>query len=120
MDINEPYLIAHLVRGKPAFDIAIKIMIGKEEGWVIPTSGHRAWPYWHTPIKLWKKHEQGETWYVDEKQIQGTNFVEFHLPLPLPSHPDHYSANNRSQTPLTKLGQRGIVKDTLSLDDLEL
>jgi hypothetical protein len=43
--MSEPYLILHKVRGEPAFDIAEKIMIGDEEGWVIPTSGHRAYPW---------------------------------------------------------------------------
>jgi|SRR5215469_3668063 len=42
--MSELYLILHKVRGEPAFDIAEKTMIGKEEGWVIPTSGHRAYP----------------------------------------------------------------------------
>lgn len=41
----ELYLIAHKVRGEPAFDIAYKLQIGDEEGWIIPTSGHRAYPY---------------------------------------------------------------------------
>lgn len=39
------HLILHKVRGEPAFDIAEKIQIGDEEGWIIPTSGHRAYPY---------------------------------------------------------------------------
>jgi len=43
--MNELYLILHKVRGEPAFDIAQKIEIGEEEGWIIPTSGHRAYPY---------------------------------------------------------------------------
>jgi len=42
--MSELYLILHKVRGEPAFDIAQKIMIGDEEGWIIPTSGHRAYP----------------------------------------------------------------------------
>jgi hypothetical protein len=42
--IQETYLILHKVRGKPAFDVAIKVLIGEEEGWIIPTSGHRAYP----------------------------------------------------------------------------
>jgi hypothetical protein len=41
------YLILHKVRGEPAFDIADKLQIGDEEGWIIPTSGHRAYPYLH-------------------------------------------------------------------------
>ena len=52
--MTDLYLILHKVRGEPAFDIAQKIMIGKEEGWIIPTSGHRAYPYQHWPLnKQW-------------------------------------------------------------------
>src|SRR6185437_4927349 len=66
----EPFLIAHLVRGEPAFDIATQIICPEcstinpatgrhaaPEGcdecdhtgywWIIPTSGHRAYPYWY-------------------------------------------------------------------------
>ena len=42
--MNDLYLILHKVRGEPAFDVAQKIMIGGEEGWIVPTSGHRAYP----------------------------------------------------------------------------
>ena len=42
------YIIAHKVRGEPAFDIAIKLDTPlDEEVWIIPTSGHRAYPYWY-------------------------------------------------------------------------
>lgn len=47
--MTEPYLIAHLVRGEPAFDIAIRMDGPDEDGdewWIIPTSGHRAYPFW--------------------------------------------------------------------------
>lgn len=44
------YLILHKVSGSPAFDVAEKIQIGDEEGWIIPTSGHRAYPYWHVRL----------------------------------------------------------------------
>jgi hypothetical protein len=40
------HLILHKVRGQPAFDIAEEIDIGDEKGWIIPTSGHRAYPFW--------------------------------------------------------------------------
>ena len=45
------YLIAHRVRGIAAFDIAIRCDdTGTENDpgpwWLIPTSGHRAYPYW--------------------------------------------------------------------------
>lgn len=48
--MSDPYLIAHVVRGKPAFDIANRITEGElfdleGEWWIIPTSGHRAYPY---------------------------------------------------------------------------
>lgn len=55
------YLIAHKVRGEPAFDIAQHLTCpkcnatddhctacdGVGHWWVIPTSGHRAYPYWN-------------------------------------------------------------------------
>lgn len=46
--MTEFYLIAHKVRGEPAFDIAIKMHVEalEEDWWIIPTSGHRAYPYW--------------------------------------------------------------------------
>jgi hypothetical protein len=44
------YLILHKVRGEPAFDIAEQIQIGDEEGWIIPTSGHRAYPHQIWPL----------------------------------------------------------------------
>ena len=62
------YLIAHSVRGEAAFDVATKMMCPHCPGyldnqgfgcfdcddkgwwWIIPTSGHRAFPYWHTEI----------------------------------------------------------------------
>ncbi len=65
--MSELYLIAHKVRGERAFDIATQMdcpeCLGKDhntlEGltecvecdslgywWIIPTSGHRAFPYW--------------------------------------------------------------------------
>lgn len=64
----EPYLIAHKVRGEPAFDIAIKLQFGEEEGWLIPTSGHRAYPYWWLPL----------------------THIPFELPDLPPDLPDHY------------------------------
>lgn len=44
----ELYLIAHKVRGELAWDIAHRLQIGDEQGWIVSTSGHRAYPtqYW--------------------------------------------------------------------------
>jgi hypothetical protein len=44
------FLILHKVRGEPAFDIADQLQIGDEVGWIIPTSGHRAYPYIYWPL----------------------------------------------------------------------
>jgi len=39
-------LIVHKVRGKPAFDVAVRFALsGGEEIWMIPTCGHRAYPF---------------------------------------------------------------------------
>lgn len=48
--MNELYLILHKVRGEPTFDIATPLPIGEEEGWIIPTSGHRAYPWFSQPL----------------------------------------------------------------------
>ena len=41
------YLILHKVRGEPAFDVAEQMEVGDEVWWIIPTSGHRAYPAKH-------------------------------------------------------------------------
>jgi hypothetical protein len=65
------HLILHKVRGLPAFDIAEEIDIGDEKGWIIPTSGHRAYPY--------------QAWPLNDLPIN--QFV----PEPIPADwPDHY------------------------------
>jgi hypothetical protein len=74
--MTELFLIAHKVRGEPAFDVAVRqtcAVCYKDEPldddrlgstpasgchacddlgywWIIPTSGHRAYPYWHMQI----------------------------------------------------------------------
>jgi len=42
--MSDLYLILHKVRGEPAFDIGQHLDIGAEQHWIIPTSGHRAYP----------------------------------------------------------------------------
>lgn len=51
--MSELYLVAHKVRGEAAFDVACMLDVLDEDGdpiWIIPTSGHRARPYWQCPI----------------------------------------------------------------------
>ena len=57
--MTDPYLIAHKVRGEPAFDVAIQMVCplcpneshgchecdGLGYWWIVPTSGHRAYPW---------------------------------------------------------------------------
>jgi hypothetical protein len=69
---KELYLVAHKVRGEPAFDVAVQMECPECNGncadgrdpngytctecdslgywWIIPTSGHRAYPYWHKTL----------------------------------------------------------------------
>lgn len=44
--ISNLYLIAHKVRGETALDIAEPMEMADGTWWIIPTSGHRAYPYW--------------------------------------------------------------------------
>lgn len=91
------YLIAHKVRGAAAFDIAHQLQIGDEVGWVIPTSGHRAYPY-----RWWKVDDLYDNSDMDMPQPQYIlDTVD-----PPSDLPDHY------ETTATK-GQ-GLVKDLLS------
>lgn len=102
---DEPFLICHVVRGEPAFDIAIKqdcaICLGDgvktvddEDGfcdecdgegywWIVATSGHRARPFWHTAL----------AWAVG-----GTNTMDFLSQAP-PGWPDHYPLNKSPKEP---------------------
>lgn len=75
--MSEPYLILHRVRGEPAFDIAERWSFDGEEGWIIPTSGHRAYPYKHWLL-------------TDLADVSDIGFWQ------LPNDwPDHYSSNDR-------------------------
>ena len=70
------HLILHKVRGQPAFDIAEQIQIGDEEGWIIPTSGHRAYPY--------------QSWLLEDI-LDGNVGKEFYSIQIIPDDwPDHY------------------------------
>jgi hypothetical protein len=75
------YLIAHKVRGERAFDVAERITCPECSGtssfdngegciecdnlgywWIIPTSGHRAYPYWDFQLgpTKWPDEEVGD------------------------------------------------------------
>ncbi len=97
--MTEPYLIAHKVRGQPAFDIAHQIPCPEcnAEGcnecdstghwWIIPTSGHRAYPYWFTEL----------SW-----------LATWDMPNPPADLPDHYPTR---ATPTISLAEAlGLLK----------
>jgi hypothetical protein len=45
------YLIKHRVRDEVAFDVALRVLLsGGQEVWLIPTSGHRAYPLEYKPL----------------------------------------------------------------------
>lgn len=103
VDITPPYLILHKVRGSPAFDIAIRMRIGQEDGWIIPTSGHRAYP-----LRKWRLSELNPefcTWTDGgiHVSIGGQDFN---------SHPDHYPCNDQKRAP--------SPNETLSIEDIGL
>lgn len=88
----EPYLILHRVRGLAAFDIAHQIEMEDEECWIIPTSGHRAYPYWWIAIK----------------EIPDIECLLQSTPSTMPDDwPDHYTANKAP--PEAKLEAKSLL-----------
>ena len=82
--MTEPFLILHKVRGEPSFDIAVQI--GEDSDgplWIIPTSGHRAYPY-----RRWSLNE------LEHYQLVHPLAIQKHQPIPL-EWPDHYSCNDQ-------------------------
>lgn len=84
--MSEPFLILHKVRGEPAFDIAERWTFDGEEGWIIPTSGHRAYPYQWFELDRLMHHARGDAnpWYINDLRQELPN-----------GWPDHYAANDR-------------------------
>lgn len=126
-DAEDLFLIAHKVRGEAAFDIAQQILcpicqgnlfkaIGLEADepcdcsagfwWVIPTSGHRAYPWWEIPFS----HLLGD---MDQPLL-------WHIP-PMPDGLlDHYAANDRPSTTPTQakidLRSLGLIRPKPLID----
>ena len=77
------YLILHKVSGEPAFDIAHRMMIGDEEGWIVTTSGHRAYPY--------------KKWALEDLYCKNEDCLyEYDIP---DDWPDHYNIHKKSIEP---------------------
>jgi hypothetical protein len=95
---NELYLILHKVRSEPAFDIAQKIEVGKEEGWIIPTSGHRAYPV--------------QTWALS---MNGVPEIEdaYSIPDIPPDLPDHYDVKRDDNSHLVNTAREILTRKGL-------
>jgi hypothetical protein len=110
MDEARLFLILHKVRGEPAFDIATRLQIGAEEGWIIPTSGHRAYPY-----QWWNLDD-----LVDGSDINRDGFHE----RPSENHtipsdwPDHYRAAE-GYAPRAEPTSKGRVTVEGTIQDLK-
>lgn len=86
---NEPHLILHKVRNEPAFDIAEPMEVDNEVIWIIPTSGHRAYPYqqWQLNELFWAPTESDPKISI----IDASDSCVIHLMTA--NWPDHYSTN---------------------------
>lgn len=98
--MTEPFLIAHKVRGEPAFDIAHQMQCPECHGkptptttlndyvctecdqlgfwWIVSTSGHRAYPYWSQALDGLGRYSDIGFW---------PDLVVDEMP---PDLPDHY------------------------------
>jgi len=69
------HLIVHKVRGQAAIDVAQRVVIGDEDVWLIPTSGHRAYPL------RWQPLPESLTESLSADAIEGSDWAAL---------PDHY------------------------------
>ena len=87
--MTEPYLIAHLVRGEPAFDIAIRLEDAPDDGedwWIIPTSGHRDYPYWSASLEI-------VALYTGQDYDYGAEYKPLEMPEAPAGWRDHYEVS---------------------------
>lgn len=113
MSDDQPFLIAHKVRGEPAFDIAIQMEVDgyDEPWWIIPTSGHRAYPYWH--------HELEKLMYIPQV-VWETEITYAAIIKRLPQDwPDHYQCDIDAET-LRSITVADVAKATNLLQTLGL
>lgn len=102
--MNEPYLIAHVVRGSPAFDIAEQLRCPECNGtgndncnecdefgfwWIIPTSGHRARPFWSQ--------------LLEEVDFLNGKHPDEYLKVCPSNWPDHYNQSTTDKKKITEI-----------------
>jgi len=114
--MNDLYLILHKVRGEPAFDVAQRIehsfanLVDANEPvrdhiWIIPTSGHRAYPVWEYPLLDLYSHP-------DVGSLSPLELWGGELP---PDIRDHYAASEPRAVPAVR---RVAAKPTTTDDFL--
>jgi hypothetical protein len=87
------HLIVHKVKGQAALDVAQRVVIGDEDVWFIPTSGHRAYPlHWQALPESFTK-----SLGLSADTIEGEAWERL---------PDHYSRERKG--PLAQL--RSLVQ----------
>lgn len=96
------FLIAHKVRGEPAFDVATRIECAECNGntpesghcaecddfgywWIVPTSGHRAYP--------------AANWELSTFRLGGQRVIDDLLGLDYSRLPDHYAVRASARAP---------------------
>lgn len=114
------FLIAHLVRGEPAFDIAEQMPCPECKGyydidrdeeslcsecddlgywWIIPTSGHRAYPFFHCDLPASMAEHPAIGWEIYYANLfPDAEYVRIGT---LPSLPDHYPPKASPAAPAT-------------------
>jgi hypothetical protein len=112
--MTDLYLIAHKVRGEAAFDVASKMTCPECDNeayftmgcvecdqlgywWIIPTSGHRAYPYWANSL------DNAVDWEM--LRINGNPIVD----MPEYNLPDHYPTSTPTKGP-TLAERLGLTK----------
>lgn len=100
------HLILHKVRGEAAFDVAIQLEDSGTDSdpgpwWIIPTSGHRAYPY-----RIWELND-----LADISDIGADGFhdrpVDFHI-RDIENWPDHYEID-KGQAPSPSFNIMSVI-----------
>ena len=118
--MSESYLIAHKVRGEPAFDVAARMECPLCAGhghdldgvchecdstgfwWIVPTSGHRAYPYWNVAlVNIDDTYELNLNLWMDLGS--DNDFWPPQMPLGLPDHYPTSASPNKPKIDLTAL-----------------
>jgi len=120
--MTDLFLIAHKVSGSPAFDVACTIDCpecvqtdcdgdysagcsecdGSGKWWIIPTSGHRAYPWWCIALK------DLQMGYIDHPTTSPTQ-IKWDA-IDWASYPDHYTTTYRHEPKVSLADRLGLTR----------